>query len=120
MKLLNDFFQIVSISPGEGETLGVVRLNADHSIYQAHFPGNPVTPGVCLVQMATEMLETVLHKHLLLRTAVRIKFRKPIDPSVQPTFRFQKMQQLDGQVSVHVTIEDAESQYAKMSLLYDC
>ena len=56
MKLINDFFEIVSKESGEGTLKCKVRLHPEHFIYQAHFPGNPVTPGVCLVQMAAEIL----------------------------------------------------------------
>ena len=33
-----------------------IRLNPDHEIYRAHFPGNPITPGVCIVQIISEVL----------------------------------------------------------------
>ena len=51
MKLIGDFFHIVSTKHSEAELVWQVQLNADHYIYRAHFPGNPITPGVCLVQM---------------------------------------------------------------------
>jgi len=37
-----------------------VQLDASHFIYQAHFPGEPITPGVCIIQIAKELLEDCL------------------------------------------------------------
>ena len=57
MKLENDFFTIENIISVDGEPREVeLNLNTSHWVYDAHFPGNPVTPGVCLVQMAAEIL----------------------------------------------------------------
>lgn len=33
-----------------------VRLDAAHPIYAGHFPGNPVLPGVCTLQIVRECL----------------------------------------------------------------
>ena len=61
MKLINDFFEVIALTPSEGELRCKVKFNPEHFIYKAHFPGNPVTPGVCLVQMAAEILGEQYH-----------------------------------------------------------
>ena len=118
MKLINDFFQIVISNIKEDEIVASVKMNADHSIYHAHFPGNPITPGVCLVQMSTEILEMGIKRHLHLQHAVKIKFCNPMVPSVEPTFIFQKINISEHSVSVQVIIRDSNVQYAKMTLIY--
>ena len=35
----------------------VFRLDAAHPVYAGHFPGNPVLPGVCTLQIVRECLE---------------------------------------------------------------
>ncbi|MDY2942781.1 MAG: hypothetical protein SOT07_03685 [Paludibacteraceae bacterium] len=37
-----------------------VALNADCEVYQGHFPGEPISPGVCNIQMIKECAEIVL------------------------------------------------------------
>ena len=37
-----------------------VALNADCEVYQGHFPGEPVSPGVCNIQMIKECAELLL------------------------------------------------------------
>ena len=41
-----------------------LRLNPEHFIYQAHFPGEPVTPGVCILQIGKELLAELLQESL--------------------------------------------------------
>ena len=120
MKLLNEFFGMVSKDSADGTLRCKVKLNPEHYIYQAHFPGNPVTPGVCLVQIAAEILGQEYGKSFMLTLLKNIKFRKIVLPDVEPTFVFTKMA-FDGDLfNTSVSIEDEETQYVKMSLQYMC
>lgn len=118
MKLINDFFEVIAFTPSEGELRCKVKFNPEHFIYKAHFPGNPVTPGVCLVQMAAEILGEQYHKQFMLSQLKNIKFKKIVEPGDEPTFVFTKLVFDETQLSVQVSIEDEETQYVKMSLLY--
>ena len=118
MKLINDFFEVIASTPAEGELRCKVNFNPEHFFYKAHFPGNPVTPGVCLVQMAAEILGEQYHKQFMLSQLKNIKFKKIVEPGDEPTFVFTKLVFDETQLSVQVSIEDEETQYVKMSLLY--
>jgi len=80
MLLINDFFYVQSSSHTDGTIAAHLRLNAAHRIFKGHFPGQPVVPGVCMVQIIKEMLEAALGKTLQLRKADHIKFLAVIDP----------------------------------------
>jgi len=118
MKLLNDFYRIVDETSCDGTYNCKVKMNPQHGLYKVHFPGNPVTPGVCLVQMATEILERKYDKKFQLSEAVNIKFRKTVVPDDEPTFVFNKLVFEDDLLKTSVTIEDNENQFVKMSLIY--
>lgn len=118
MKLMNDFYSIVDESSCDGTYKCQLKMNAQHGLYKVHFPGNPVTPGVCLVQMATEILERKYDKKFQLSEAVNIKFRKTVVPEDEPTFVFNKLVFEDDLLKASVTIEDNENQFVKMSLIY--
>ena len=45
-------YDIVTVD-GSGVTL---RLLPESPVYKGHFPGYPITPGVCLVEMALEAI----------------------------------------------------------------
>lgn len=118
MKLINDFYHIVATDDSEGKYVCKVNLNAAHNIYSVHFPGNPVTPGVCLVQMVAEMLEQKYSKRFVLSTAVNIKFKRLVAPNDEPSFVFSKIVIEDGLLKTIVSIEDEQGQFVKMSLQY--
>ena len=118
MKLLNDFYSIVDETSSDGTYNCKVKMNPQHGLYKVHFPGNPVTPGVCLVQMATEILERKYDKKFQLSEAVNIKFRKTVVPEDEPTFVFNKLVFEDDLLKASVTIEDNENQFVKMSFIY--
>lgn len=109
MKLSGDLYSIED---------NVVRFNPDHIIYQAHFPENPITPGVCLMQIAGEMLEARYGDTMQLIKVMNVKFRKPVTPDVSPSFMFNKITFDKDKVSVGVSVEANGIQYARMSLVY--
>ena len=68
---------------GDNDTIRL-RLNADHVIYHAHFPGNPITPGVCIVQMIGELMGQRCARRLVLQKIVNLKFVSTISPVEHP------------------------------------
>ena len=91
--LSGNFFNIQSFTSDDSEeTLhsyhAVVSLNACHPIYQGHFPGNPVVPGVCQVQMVKELVEKAVNHTLTLFESDNIKFLSMISPKVNQQLEF--------------------------------
>ena len=52
MKLINDFFEVIALTPSEGELRCKVKFNPEHFIYKAHFPGNPEAPPIFAVRQS--------------------------------------------------------------------
>ena len=102
-------YEIVS-SDAAGATL---RLLPDSPVYQGHFPGYPITPGVCLVQMAMELIEEMAGRKIRLAAAKNIKFTSPVIPEEGKELRF-NLSGEEGDWSVEVY--DGEVLSAKMSL----
>lgn len=99
MRLNGDFYRIESRMEGlpQGQSGFNVILNPDHLIYKAHFPGMPVTPGVCILQMIQELLSEQLGMLLFIKQIKNVKFIRMISPDS------------DGRISVlfsSVTDED--------------
>lgn len=82
--LLNDLFSITKIEsqPDGSEVHAWVELNPVHSVFEGHFPGKPVLPGVCTVHIIKEVAAAVTGKELTLSRSHTIKFQAPIDPLV--------------------------------------
>ena len=83
--LLPGFYSLEGQPVFSGGQLQVgLRLHPEHPIFAGHFPGNPVTPGVCMLQIIKELTETQLGKSLLLIGASQVKFTALINPFVHP------------------------------------
>src|SRR4051794_34981822 len=79
--LKDDFFYIQSVSDEHGVISALLEINAAHKIFHGHFPGQPVVPGVCMMEMVKEITETVTGKEMFLQKADNIKFLSVIDPN---------------------------------------
>lgn len=120
MKLSGDFFNVDS---ADGQRF-TVTLNADHYIYRAHFPGHPVTPGVCLVQMVQELLAQSLGCGLFLRTVKNVKFVSIVSPltDAKIAVNVTKLNVDEGQVTAQaqiVSAADSARLFTKMSLVFE-
>lgn len=81
MGLNGELYNIGEITfTAEGRGSVSVTLNPRSEIYKAHFPGMPITPGVCLVQMCVDILSAVHRRKLVLSEARDIRFLVPVLP----------------------------------------
>lgn len=80
MKLNNNLYSILSRDLSDSPISYVIQLDAKHFIYKAHFPGEPITPGVCVLQIAKELLEDYLGKELNIQSVKNVKFLGVISP----------------------------------------
>ena len=98
MRLNGDLFRIESRMEGlpQGQSGFNIILNPDHLIYKAHFPGQPVTPGVCILQMLQELLSVEMGKQLFIKNIKNAKFISMMSPVA------------DSRVSVLFTLVEAQ------------
>ena len=82
--LLKDFYKVNSISTEASISTVAITINKDHQIFEGHFPDNPVTPGVCMMQIIKELTERIVGKKLFLQSSSNIKFMAIINPNVTP------------------------------------
>ncbi len=79
--LLKDFYQVSRTENNEDGTFTTLKVNGQHEIYNGHFPGRPVTPGVVLMQLFKEEAERNFDKKLQLVRADNVKFTAVFDPT---------------------------------------
>ncbi|HVM89861.1 MAG TPA: hypothetical protein VMT76_16865 [Puia sp.] len=78
--LQENFFTIKYIHQDENAVKASLGLNAGHKIFDGHFPQTPVVPGVCMMQMAKEVLEDAIGKGTRVVAASHMKFLTVINP----------------------------------------
>jgi 3-hydroxyacyl-[acyl-carrier-protein] dehydratase len=95
--LLNDFYTLSEVSDRyreEGGTITAsIEINKSHRIFDGHFPGLPVVPGVCMMQIIKEILELRLGMTFLIQSADQVKFLAVLTPGqhrlIQAEIQFQ-------------------------------
>ncbi|MDR1103369.1 MAG: glycosyltransferase [Tannerella sp.] len=119
MILKDSFYTIESQTKTEtGWTCGL-SLNASHPIYQAHFPGHPVTPGVCIVQLAKEIVSVCCAKSFFLCGVGNVKFLRIIDPTEQQNLFVHLLEErtdAQGRLVVPVSIRNGTAVFASLKL----
>jgi len=120
MNLKNDFYQIKEIQHTDKGVNFTVCFNADHFIYLAHFPGNPITPGVCITQIVKELTEELLQTPLFLKIAKNIKFTQVINPLQYPevSFLLSTLQETETGYRVIACVESNNDVFARLNLQF--
>lgn len=132
MKLKNNLYKIISKEEVNSIFNYTIELNPSCVIYQAHFPGEPITPGVCIVQIGKEVIEDLLleqssaSRRLEIIKAKNIKFLSVISPNETPilTYQVRKLGFSDDNMTIEtqIVVNSDDKSMAKISLvmkLYD-
>ena len=84
--MLQNSFYTLETAPETTPTRvqATIRLNPDHTIFAGHFPGQPVVPGVCMLQIIKELLESAIGQRVQLTRAGNVKFLTVLTPQAHP------------------------------------
>ncbi|MBK5286048.1 MAG: 3-hydroxyacyl-ACP dehydratase [Bacteroidia bacterium] len=117
--LLNFFFEILETNYTGEQLISVIKLNPKHEIFDGHFPGNPVTPGVVQIQIVKEILDNYYKRELKLISMSRCKFLKILNPNATPVLTIRiEISREDDLIKAHATGRDNESTYFKLNAAY--
>jgi len=104
-----------------GQPVFQIGINREWPIYKAHFPGHPITPGVCIVQMIQELLQVWLGREVNLVKAKNVKYLAIISPEevCELSVSFTSIEeQPDGTLKVHAQVAGGETVYTKLSATF--
>ena len=99
-----------------------ILLDKNHFIYKAHFPNVPITPGVCIIQIAKELLEDYLHEEYEISYIKNIKFLSVLSPLSTPSvaYVFDKITILPetNECKTQVQVQQDNVLFAKLSIIF--
>jgi 3-hydroxyacyl-[acyl-carrier-protein] dehydratase len=115
--LLNDLYIIESQMNEDNRLLATLKLNSEHSIFKGHFPGHPVLPGVCMMEMIGEILGEFFRQPFRISHIPIIKFLRMIDPNKDPVVSLElKYQQESQNISTSGRIFSGSEIFMKFQL----
>lgn len=118
--LLKDFYTIDSLEQNDAQNhTAVISVNESHEVFKGHFPGNPIMPGVCMMQVIKEIAEKITGSALVMQSLSNVKFMALINPFATPLLRLELTVTQEGEsVKVKNTTYFDQTVALKLSSAY--
>ncbi|BDU24205.1 MULTISPECIES: 3-hydroxyacyl-ACP dehydratase [unclassified Flavobacterium] len=88
--VLKDFYKVLSEEKASDSKYNItILINEKHEVFKGHFPGNPIMPGVCMIQIIKELTESITKSSLMIQSLANVKFMALINPEVTPELRLE-------------------------------
>ncbi|WP_264535733.1 3-hydroxyacyl-ACP dehydratase [Flavobacterium sp. N1736] len=88
--VLKDFYKVLSEEKiTDSKYTITILVNEKHDVFKGHFPGNPIMPGVCMIQIIKELTEKITQSTLMIQTLSNVKFMALINPEATPELRLE-------------------------------
>lgn len=113
MLLENKYYKVLRAREnGEGKAVFHVAILPDCNVYEGHFPGKPVCPGVCNIQTIKECASLLVGKELRIFSIKQCLLTAIATPTVCPEVDVEvEVKDVDGKYSIVATISDEIRQY---------
>lgn len=112
--LMNDFYTIETLKREQNSFSCTVAFNPQHDIFKGHFPGQPIVPGVCMMEMVKELLEQLTDSKLWLRAAGQVKFLRFVTPDTVPVVNVSWQEEATG-YNVNASFKNDDGDLFKLS-----
>lgn len=117
--LLKDFYSVLTSSREEGKYFTQLQINKDHAIYEGHFPGRPVTPGVILMHLFKEEAERRCDCKLQFKKGSNVKFMAVVDPNKNAILNLEsEIEELNGEIKLKGIARNSEGISLKINSFY--
>ena len=119
MILLDKLYYIKSQQVDGNEVRYLIGFNTDYEILKGHFPGNPIIPGACIIQIISELVSQYIGYDVIMSEAKKIKFTNPIKPDNDKEVLFViSLSTTDKGIITSVTVSTEETIFAKISATF--
>lgn len=85
MLLKDSFYTVLASEPTTEGLVAQLKINAAHSIFEGHFPNNPITPGVVQLEIIKELVSDFIGRKVNLQSLSNSKFLAILNPLETPT-----------------------------------
>ena len=120
MKLAGELYQVLESKIDSDQLEFRIEFDPSHIIYEGHFPGHALTPGVIQLAIIEEICATHIRKELRLKKVYKCKFLNMIDPTKNPIVTISIQIELQEEVAiVSATISEEEISFFEMKVEFE-
>lgn len=118
--LSDSFYTVQSFESIENKIIAEIQLNAQHPIFEGHFPKNPITPGVVQMEIVKELISKAIYKKVGLKSMSSCKFLAILNPNEHPIVQIniQLSDSENGEKKANAVIQNEEITFFKMNGVY--
>lgn len=122
MLLEGKLYNIKSIESTGAKLLAFIEIIPTHPVFDGHFPGNPILPGVCTLHICGELLSKHLKQQYILIKSENIKFTSLVIPTENTILGYEiSFSKTDEQhIAVKCTVTGNKVEILKMKGSYLC
>jgi len=110
---LNNLYTITGLDHTPNQITCTLQIDAAHPVFQGHFPGSPVLPGVVQLEMVKAVLSKALEKPFALKEMSTCKFLEVLNPDETPELTIYIQYKGDGLLDVNASGKYGEKTYFK-------
>lgn len=92
------------VQTADGEYVCGIAFDPGFRGFEGHFDGNPIVPGVCMIELARVHAETALGKALRVTEISQCRFRNPILAGMEAECKLTVRTLDDGQLKIQSEI----------------
>ena len=116
---LEKIYTITDLLHGDGKFEARVSFDPTHPVFEGHFPGQPVVPGVVMVRIARDIAGQISGKKMMLEDASNIKFLNIVDPVNSGTVMLQgDYTAVGSKVDIRGNFSGEKGVYLKFRLVF--
>jgi 3-hydroxyacyl-[acyl-carrier-protein] dehydratase len=120
--MLEGLFDIQLLEDQGQKQVYKINVNATHHVFDGHFPGQPVLPGVAMVYLSRALTQKqVSARALQMNGASQIKFLSLVDPRINAEFIYvnEILKNEAGVISVKGDMKHGETTFFKINATYN-
>ena len=120
MILKDNFYTINELEFVDNKIHASIKIDSNHSIFEGHFPNNPITPGVVEMEIVKEIVSEGIKKTLKMSKMSNCKFLAILNPlnSSEVNVKIDVLEQENNRIRISAQILDQQTVYLKISAEY--
>ncbi len=115
MHLENNYYKLICMQSNGLSGVFHIALCPDCDVYRGHFPGNPVSPGVCNIQTIKECAEKLTGQQLQISSIRRCRLTAVATPATCPELDV-KINLTPTEIGYNITSTVSDTEHTYMEL----